>query len=61
VMEYLVCGASAIQVGTANFYDPGAAPRLVDELSKLAESEGWPDLHGVIGTLRLAARAPSAH
>lgn len=24
VMEYLVCGATAIQVGTANFYDPGA-------------------------------------
>ena len=61
VMEYLVCGASAIQVGTANFYDPGAAPRLVDELSKLVESEGWPDLRGVIGTLRPPANIPPAH
>ena len=61
VMEYLVCGASAIQVGTANFYDPGAAPRLVDELSKLVESEGWPDLRGIIGTLRPPAYIPPAH
>jgi dihydroorotate dehydrogenase (NAD+) catalytic subunit len=37
VMEYLVCGASAVQVGTANFYDPGVAARLVDELEEL-----WP-------------------
>jgi dihydroorotate dehydrogenase (NAD+) catalytic subunit len=61
VMEYLVCGASAIQVGTANFYDPGAAPRLVDELSKLVEAEGWPDLGAVIGTLRPPANVPPAH
>jgi dihydroorotate dehydrogenase (NAD+) catalytic subunit len=61
VMEYLVCGASAIQVGTANFYDPGAAPRLVDELSKLVEAEGWPDLSAVIGTLRPPADVPPAH
>jgi len=61
VMEYLVCGASAIQVGTANFYDPGAAPRLVDELSKLVEAEGWPDLSAVIGTLRPPANVPPAH
>jgi dihydroorotate dehydrogenase (NAD+) catalytic subunit len=60
-MEYLVCGASAIQVGTANFYDPGAAPRLVDELSKLVEAEGWPDLSAVIGTLRPPADVPPAH
>ncbi len=61
VMEYLVCGATAIQVGTANFYDPGAAPRLVDELSKLVEAEGWPDLSAVIGTLRPPANVPPAH
>jgi dihydroorotate dehydrogenase (NAD+) catalytic subunit len=44
VMDYLVCGASAIQVGTANFYDPGIAERLVDQLDHLMIAEGWQDL-----------------
>ncbi len=52
VLEYLVCGATAVQVGTANFYDPGIAARLVDELQERAESEGWRDLNEVIGTLQ---------
>jgi len=35
VMEFIVAGASAVQVGTANFYDPTASVRIVDELAKL--------------------------
>ncbi|NBO91877.1 MAG: dihydroorotate dehydrogenase, partial [Planctomycetia bacterium] len=31
-MEFLVAGASAVQVGTANFYDPTASIRIVDAL-----------------------------
>ncbi|HXY33808.1 MAG TPA: dihydroorotate dehydrogenase [Planctomycetaceae bacterium] len=61
VMEYLVCGASAVQVGTANFYDPGVAGRLVDELEQLAAAEGWTDLKTVIGTLQEPAGTPAAH
>jgi len=52
VLDYLVCGASAVQIGTANFYDPGIAERLVDQLEQLAEAEGWSDLRTVIGTLQ---------
>jgi dihydroorotate dehydrogenase (NAD+) catalytic subunit len=33
VMEFLVAGASAVQLGTVNFYDPTAAIRIVDGLS----------------------------
>ena len=61
VMDYLVCGASAVQVGTANFYDPGVAARLVDELEQLAASEGWSDLTQVIGTLQPPNHVPPAH
>ena len=32
VMEFLVAGASAVQIGTANFYDPTASVRIVDAL-----------------------------
>jgi dihydroorotate dehydrogenase (NAD+) catalytic subunit len=61
VMEYLVCGASAVQVGTANFYDPGVAARLVDELEQLVAAEGWTNLRAVIGTLRAPTNVPPAH
>jgi dihydroorotate dehydrogenase (NAD+) catalytic subunit len=61
VMEYLVCGASAVQVGTANFYDPGVAARLVDELEQLVAAEGWPNLNAVIGTLQAPTNVPPAH
>ncbi|HET6329069.1 MAG TPA: nitronate monooxygenase, partial [Planctomycetaceae bacterium] len=61
VMEYLVCGASAVQIGTANFYDPGIAARLVDELEQLALAEGWADLNQVIGTLKPPTNVPPAH
>jgi dihydroorotate dehydrogenase (NAD+) catalytic subunit len=59
VMDYLVCGASAVQVGTANFYDPGVAPRLVDELEQLAQAEGWSSLREIIGTLKPPTSVPA--
>ena len=31
-MEFLVAGATAVQIGTANFYDPTASMRIVDAL-----------------------------
>jgi dihydroorotate dehydrogenase (NAD+) catalytic subunit len=61
VMDYLVCGASAIQVGTANFYDPGIAERLVDQLEQLMVAEGWEDLREVIGTLQPAPKPAQPH
>ncbi len=61
VMDYLVCGASAVQVGTANFYDPAVSTRLVDQLEQLAERERWTDLRAIIGTLQMPSQAPLAH
>jgi dihydroorotate dehydrogenase (NAD+) catalytic subunit len=39
IMEYLVVGASAVQVGTANFADPKACLRLLDGLVRLCYYE----------------------
>ncbi len=61
VLDYLVCGASAVQVGTANFYDPAVAERLVDQLEWLMEAEGWSDLREVIGTLKPPDSADRPH
>jgi dihydroorotate dehydrogenase (NAD+) catalytic subunit len=40
VLEFLAAGASAVQVGTANFRDPGICGRLVDELAAHCRSRG---------------------
>lgn len=61
VMDYLVCGATAVQVGTANFYSPTIAGRLVDELEQLAAAEGWSHISDVIGTLRFPESPGSPH
>jgi dihydroorotate dehydrogenase (NAD+) catalytic subunit len=52
VVEFLVAGASAVQVGTANFYDPTVSMRLVDELPAALASVGAKTVSEVVGTIR---------
>jgi dihydroorotate dehydrogenase (NAD+) catalytic subunit len=51
VMEFLVAGASAVQLGTVNFYDPTASERIVDQLPAALEELGARSTGEVIGTL----------
>lgn len=51
VMEFIVAGASAIQIGTANFYDPGLAGRLVDELAEIVTEEGASHVSELVGSM----------
>ena len=51
-IEFLVAGASAIQVGTATFYNPPAAENLLDDLTRLLQEAGVKSVGELIGTLR---------
>jgi dihydroorotate dehydrogenase (NAD+) catalytic subunit len=51
-LEFLVAGASAIQVGTATFYEPTACERLLDDLTVQLEEIGVADIRSIIGTLQ---------
>jgi dihydroorotate dehydrogenase (NAD+) catalytic subunit len=51
VMQFLVAGASAVQIGTANFYDPTASVRIADGLAEAVQSLGATSLSEVVGTL----------
>jgi dihydroorotate dehydrogenase (NAD+) catalytic subunit len=53
VMEFLVVGAGAVQIGTANFYDPTASVRIVDALPDALRSAGAERVADVVGTLVL--------
>ncbi len=57
-LEFIVAGASAVQVGTATFYDPTAAERLLDDLGQRLDETGLERLADLVGTLR-SNRAPS--
>lgn len=52
VMEFLLAGASAVQVGTASFYDPSVCVRLVDRLPAALEELGADSVRAVVGTLQ---------
>jgi len=53
VMEFLVAGASAVQVGTANFYRPAVSMEILDALPRALAEVGAKRLTDVIGTLRM--------
>lgn len=50
VMEFLVAGARAVQIGTANYYDPGISVRLLDELPAALHSLGAESVTEVVGS-----------
>src|SRR5262245_26839929 len=51
VMEFLVAGASAVQLGTVNFYNPRASVEVLDALSEALSTAGAKCVADVVGTL----------
>jgi dihydroorotate dehydrogenase (NAD+) catalytic subunit len=51
-LEFLVVGARAVQVGTANFVDPLAMPKIVEGLERFCREQGMDDINEVIGSLQ---------
>jgi dihydroorotate dehydrogenase (NAD+) catalytic subunit len=51
--EFLIAGASAVQVGTANFWDPRAPARIARELDQFLEQENIARAADLTGTLKL--------
>ena len=52
VMEFLVTGATAVQIGTANFYNPTACMRILDALPAALAELGAASVAEVVGTLQ---------
>jgi dihydroorotate dehydrogenase (NAD+) catalytic subunit len=51
--EFLVAGAAAVQVGTANFWDPEAPCRIARELDRYLEKENIDNVQQLVGTLQI--------
>jgi dihydroorotate dehydrogenase (NAD+) catalytic subunit len=52
-LEFLIVGAKAVQVGTANFVDPAAAIRIAAEMRNFCKARGIPKVSDLIGTLEI--------
>lgn len=52
VMEFLVTGAAAVQIGTANYYDPQVSTRLVGQLPDALQQSGVSSVGELVGSLK---------
>jgi dihydroorotate dehydrogenase (NAD+) catalytic subunit len=53
VLEFLMAGASAVQVGTMSFAEPGLAARLPGEIRDWCERHGVADVREIIGCVEI--------
>jgi len=52
-LEYLLIGAKAVQIGTANFINPRATIEIINGIRKFLEEKNISDINDFIGTLKL--------
>lgn len=50
-LEFIIAGASAVQVGTANFYDPSASMKIVDGLADYCRQNGLASINELVGSV----------
>ncbi|MCF0236176.1 MAG: dihydroorotate dehydrogenase [Bacteroidaceae bacterium] len=50
-IEFIMCGATAIQIGTANFIDPAVSIKVIDGINAWCDSHGVKDIHEIIGVI----------
>lgn len=60
VMEFLVAGATAVQLGTVNFYNPRATMEVLDALPAALATAGASRVADVVGTLIAEVASPDA-
>jgi dihydroorotate dehydrogenase (NAD+) catalytic subunit len=51
--EFLIAGASAVEVGTSNFWDPGSVARIARELAEFGARERIGSVRELIGSVKM--------
>ena len=52
-IEFLMCGATAVQIGTANFVDPTVTIKVIEGLDSWLDAHGCQSVHEIIGALEV--------
>ena len=50
-LEFLMAGATAVQVGTANFLDPAVSAKIVNEIQDYCTRNKIADIREIIGII----------
>ena len=53
VAEFMLCGASAVQVGAANIMNPMAMPEIISRLANYLTETGIDDINSLVGALKV--------
>ena len=51
-IEFLMAGATAIEIGTANFIDPAVTVKVVNGINEWMDNHGVTDIHEIIGCVK---------
>ena len=51
-LEFIIAGATAVQVGTANFIDPSISVKILEGIKNYCQKDKIGDIKDLIGTLR---------
>ena len=51
-IEFLMAGATAIEIGTANFIDPAITVKVVNGINEWMDNHGVKDIHEIIGCVK---------
>ncbi len=51
-IEFLMVGATAIEIGTANFIDPTVTIKVIDGINEWLDAHGVKDIHDIIGVIK---------
>jgi len=52
-VEFMLAGASAIQIGTANFIDPAVTVKVVEGINDYLNRHGYQSVKDIIGALEV--------
>jgi dihydroorotate dehydrogenase (NAD+) catalytic subunit len=52
-LEYIIAGASAVEVGTANFIDPESTENIIRDLEVYCRKTGIKNIQKIVGTLKV--------
>lgn len=52
-IEFFLAGASAIEIGTANFIDPTTALKVADGINEYLERHGYSSVNDIVGALKV--------
>ena len=50
-IEFILAGARAIQVGTANFVDPSVTMKIIDYMEDYCQRHGVSDINDLVGMI----------